>query len=88
MTEEVPSDVHAVLTQLLRASQTAVRADDLATVDQAIETVETVSTNKLPAGDRRARLLHGCTEVRSTLDERDCEATMAYLAAMERRLHV
>lgn len=81
--DEVPSDAAAVLGQLLHEAREGCRewaeADTLA----ALDTVESVARNKLPEGDRRARLLHGCERVRATVGD-DPATAMEYLRAMER----
>ena len=47
-------------------------------------TAGTVAANKLPAGDRRDRLRHGCAAAIEALP--DGELAAAYVEAMERRL--
>jgi hypothetical protein len=82
----LPSDVHAVLTQLAEAGEAAVDSAEFDTVRQTVATAETVSRNKLPECDLRAQLLHGCEQVHTALDN-DCpDAAAEYLRAMERRL--
>lgn len=80
---EIPADAASVLRQLLREAREGCRewaeADTLA----ALDTVERVARNKLPEGDTRARLLHGCTRVRETVSD-DPTTAMEYLRAMER----
>ena len=89
MPEDVPSDVQSVLTQLFEETETAIRADDFDTARQTIETATTVSRNKLPEGDLRAWLLHGCGEVLAaiTLENGvESDVAVAYVQAMVRRL--
>ena len=42
--------------------------DEVQTIQSAIETVETVSTNKLPAGLLQTRLQHGCKRVQAAIE--------------------
>lgn len=83
MGEDVPADVRSVLTQLLEATRTRLHEWDDEQARTTLATIETVATNKLPEGDRRARLLHGCERVRATLDD-DPTTAIEYLRAMER----
>jgi hypothetical protein len=83
MADEVPSDVRAVLSQLLTEGRTASADGDLDTVADVVDTVQRVATNKLPEGDLRARLLHGCTLLGDELDDDpDTDALVAYFRAM------
>jgi phytoene dehydrogenase-like protein len=87
--DDVPSDVHAVLTQLFAEGESAALSGEYETARQTVETAETVCRNKLSEGDLRARLLHGCGRVRAALDSADdidADAAAAYLRAMDRRL--
>ena len=68
MTVDLPPDVRAVLGQLFAEARDALTADDRETATEAVETAETVATNKLPEGAFRGRLLHGCGRVRELLD--------------------
>jgi hypothetical protein len=88
VTGDLPPDVRTVLGQLLRAGRDALSDDDVTTAREVSSTVRTVARNKLPAGPRRSRLLHGCDRVETLLDGEDVDTTTAsaYLAAMERRL--
>lgn len=89
MPEEVPPDVHAVLTQLFTEGQTALADSDAQTARDIVTTVEEVVTNKLSEGPLRARLLHGCERSLAALDATDDvehEVAAGYLRAMERRL--
>lgn len=86
MSDPLPPDVRAVLKQLFAEARTALAAGDVAVARSAVESAETVVANKLPAGDRRERLRHGCRRVRGTIEEPGTDAAEAYLAAMERRL--
>ena len=90
MADDPPADVLAVLTQLLAETRTALAEGDRETARETVSSAETVASNKLPGGERRDALLHGCGRVRSLLDpdDGDVEADVAteYVAAMERRL--
>ena len=86
---DVPSDVRAVLTQLFEEGVTAVEAGDYGTARQVTETARTVCRTKLPVGQRRSRLLHGCDRVLASLgraDGVDADTSAEYLRAMARRL--
>lgn len=67
MSEDLPPDVRAVLTQLFAEGRDALAADDRDTAIQTVTTAETVVTNKLPEGAFRDRLLHGCERVHRLL---------------------
>ncbi|EMA23980.1 MULTISPECIES: hypothetical protein [Haloarcula] len=86
MPRDLPSDVHAVLTQLAEEGETAIIAAEYHTARQTVATAETVSRNKLPECDLRSRLLHGCEQVRTALDSDHPDAAAEYLRAMNRRL--
>jgi hypothetical protein len=80
---DLPTDVEDTLTQLLAEGAASARRHDPDEVSAVIDTVSTVATNKLPAGDLRDRLLHGCATVdRLAADEPLVAAE--YLDAMER----
>lgn len=89
MSGDLPSDVHAVLTQLLDETETAVTTGALGTARLTITTAETVCRNKLPEGDLRSQMLHGCGRVTVALeptDGVDTEMAAEYCRAMSRRL--
>jgi len=87
--DELPSDVRAVLTQLFEEGETAIRSAEFETARQTVGTAETVCRNKLPEGDLRSQLLHGCDRVAVALDStegRNPDTAAEYLRAMGRRL--
>jgi len=89
VSDDVPSDVHAVLTQLFEETETAIRAEEYETARQTIETATTVSRNKLPESDLRAQLLHGCAEVTAEIGAEDgvkYAVAVEYVRAMVERL--
>ena len=89
MSDDVPSDVQSVLTQLFDEGETAIVQGEYETARQTVRTARTVSRNKLPDGDLRTQLLHGCDQVTDLLTPADgIESDIAaeYLRAMERRL--
>jgi len=90
VTEDIPADVRDTLAQLLDECATALDERDLATARDTIDTAQTVATNKLPDGDLRDELLHGCGRVATLIDadddEDDTDAAGEYVAAMARRL--
>lgn len=89
MSEDVPPDVSATLAQLFEEGQQALEDDDRETCRQTVESAERVVTNKLPEGELRGQLLHGCERVRHLLDpetDEDPEVAIEFLTAMQRRL--
>jgi hypothetical protein len=86
VTDDPPTDVVTVLGQLLAATRTALAEGDQTTARETITSAETVATNKLPAGDRRAVLVHGCERILDLLKEDERDVAAAYISAMERRL--
>ncbi|NLV05408.1 hypothetical protein GOC83_04575 [Haloarcula rubripromontorii] len=86
MSSDLPSDVHAVLTQLAEEGETAITAAEFDTARQTVATAETVSRNKLPECELRSQLLHGCEQVSAALDTNAHDAAAEYLRAMNRRL--
>lgn len=82
---DLPSDVEATLSQLLSEAATAARSRDRETLDAVMESVETVTTNKVPAGDLKARLRHGCRRVERLAADEPLVAA-AYCDAMRRRV--
>ncbi len=82
MPDDVPADARAVVSQLLAETRERLGEWDDEQARTTLATIETVSANKLPEGDRRERLLHGCERVEATLAENP-ETAMAYLRAME-----
>lgn len=90
MSDDLPSDVVTVLSQLLARTRTALAEGDHATARETITSAETVATNKVPAGERREALLHGCDRVLALIDgdedENESDVAAEYVSAMERRL--
>ena len=86
MPDDLPSDVRAVLTQLVEEGKAAVVSSEFDTARQTVSTAETVSRNKLPESELRAQLLHGCERVSAALDDDRPDAAAEYLRAMARRL--
>lgn len=88
MSADPPADVEAVLSQLLDEAQDANADDDTETIADVVDTARQVTTNKLPEGDLRAYLRHGCEQIQVQLDsdDPDTEAVAGYLQAMEQRL--
>lgn len=79
--DEVPHDVRASLDQLLAAARTAAVEGDDETARAALDTAETVATNKLPAGERRDRIRWGCAAALDALPNGDLAAAYAAAAA-------
>ncbi|WP_380675131.1 hypothetical protein [Salinigranum sp. GCM10025319] len=80
---DLPADVEATLAQLLAEAAGAARRRDIEEVTAVVDTVETVSRNKVPAGDLRERLEHGCATVDRLVADEPLVAA-EYLDAMER----
>jgi hypothetical protein len=84
---DVPVDVEDALTQLLAEAAAAARRRDVDDVTAIVDTVETVTRNKVPAGFVRERLLYGCRRVERLADDEPLVAA-EYLEAMERLVEV
>ncbi|WP_277553091.1 hypothetical protein [Halobaculum limi] len=83
--DDLPADVNAALTQLIEGARTAIREGDTDDALDAVDTAATVAANKLPPGDRRETILHGCARV-TDLAADDPPVAAEYLDAMRRRL--
>lgn len=91
MAEDLPTDVVTVLSQLFAEGQRALDGDDPATARESVTSARAVVRNKLPDGEFKRELRHGCERTLELLDAAeddpaDYEAAAEYLAAMERRL--
>ncbi|GAB7095725.1 hypothetical protein JCM30237_28790 [Halolamina litorea] len=87
--DDLPSDVHAVLGQLLAEAQVAIGERDHEAARTAVDSVDEVASNKLPESEQRRRLQHGCERVRALLEDGDNDdyaAAAAYLSSMQRRV--
>jgi hypothetical protein len=82
---DLPADVEATLGQLLAEAAAAARRREVDEVTAIVDTVETVVRTKVPAGDLRERLEHGCTTVERLVADEPLVAA-EYLNAMERRV--
>jgi hypothetical protein len=80
---DLPADVEATLTQLLAEAAADARLRDVEAVVAIVDTVETVTRNKVPPGPVRERLLHGCRRVDRLVGDEPLVAA-EYLEAMER----
>jgi hypothetical protein len=85
---DVPEDVDAVLSQLLREARASFGDGDAETGVAAVTTAATVATNKLPESQLRAQIRHGCerAEAVAVTEDSDLQAAAEYVAAIERRL--
>lgn len=83
---DVPPDVETVLGQLFEEARTGFEADEIEAGRSAIDSADSVISNKLPEGDLRGQLRHGCTRVEELLDDGETAAAAEYVAAMERRI--
>jgi len=79
--DELPHDVRASLDQLLAAARAAAAEGDDETARAALDTAETVATNKLPAGERRDRVRWGCAAALDALPNGDLAAAYATTTA-------
>lgn len=92
MDDDIPADVEETLTQLLGECAAALEGNDVPTARETITSARSVATNKLPSGELRDHLLHGCDRVETLLDpeaedeEVEADAAEEYVAAMRRRL--
>jgi len=87
--DALPPDVYAVLDQLIDAADAAIEAGDDDTARSAIDSVATVTENKVPAGPQQAHLEHCCGTVTELLaDDETGNDVIAreYLRAMDERL--
>jgi hypothetical protein len=80
---DLPADVEATLAQLLAEAAGAARRRETEEVRAVVDTVGTVARNKVPAGDLRERLEHGCATVDRLVADEPLVAA-EYLDAMER----
>ena len=80
---DLPADVEAALTQLLAEAAAAARHRDVDDVVAIVDTVETVTRNKVPAGFVHERLRYGCRRVDRLVADEPLVAA-EYLEAMER----
>jgi len=79
--DDVPHDVRAALAQLLDRAARAAEAGDAETAAALLDTAGTVAANKLPDGDRRDRVRHGCRSAREALPDGALAAAYADAAA-------
>jgi hypothetical protein len=86
VTEDLPADVETVLAQLFSGGQDALERGEIETGRQIVGSAASVVRNKLPAGERKERLLFGCDRVRERLNDGETEVAGEYLAAMKREL--
>jgi hypothetical protein len=88
---EFSGDVMDVLGQLFEAAARALEGDagtEASRPDTArriLTSAETVATNKLPEGEFRDRLLHGCERALATLDA-DAPVAAEHCRAMAREV--
>ena len=80
---DLPADVETTLVQLLSEATEAAKARNLDEVSAIVDTVETVSRNKVPDDTLREQLVHGCTAVERLAADEPLVAA-GYLEAMER----
>ena len=90
---EFSGDVMDVLGQLFEAGARALDGDAAPdggsrtdTARQILTSAETVATNKLPEGEFRSRLRHGCDRALANLDTGDVAAAAEHCRAMAREV--
>lgn len=83
VSDELPPDVRATLTQLLESAAEDARTRDADSVRERLRRVETVTDTEIPAGSGKERLRHGVRQVRRTVETEPLVAA-EYLAAMRR----
>jgi hypothetical protein len=66
--DAIPADARVVLAQSFGEAERSLRSGDRETARALVATARAVSTNKVPAGERRTRLLDGCDRIVSILD--------------------
>jgi hypothetical protein len=84
--DAMPADARAVIVQLLSETEQAIETADTETASATLDTVQTVTTNKVPAGADRDLLLDGCQRVREALDSSEQALAVEYARSM--REHV
>ena len=86
MSEDLPSDVVAVITQLCAKTRQALADGDCETARATVDTIDRIATNKLPEGDHRQTVRHACARITDLLGEDpDINAATAYVDALEQR---
>lgn len=85
MTDDLPVDVRDTLAQLFEAAGEAARDGRAETAVAALESAATVVGNKLPPGELKRRLAHGCTRAIATVEAEPLVAA-EYCVAMRERL--
>ena len=85
MSEDLPSDVVAVITQLCEKTRQALSEGDCETARAAVDTIERVATNKLPEGEHRQTVRHACERIAAVLADDETDDALAYVEALERR---
>lgn len=64
---DLPADVRAVLSQVFEAVPTELGRGETTAALSLVETARTVTTNKVPPGDRRQLLLSGCDRLETVV---------------------
>jgi hypothetical protein len=86
VSEDLPSDVVEVITQLCTETKKALAEGDADTARATVDTMERVATNKLPEGDQRQTVRHACERTAALLTgDPDIDAATAYIEALGRR---
>jgi len=85
VSDDLPEDVSDTLVQLLSEAESSARTGNRSDVLPLLNTVEKVVTNKLPPGQTREQLLHGCDTVRPLLGHEPLVAA-EYLRSMCRTI--
>ncbi|MFB6169091.1 MAG: hypothetical protein ABEJ43_09630 [Haloferacaceae archaeon] len=85
MTEDLPVDVRDTLGQLFAEAGEAARDRRSETALAALSTAATVVENKVPEGDLKRQLAHGCERAQATAEDEPLVAA-EYCGAMRERL--
>lgn len=85
MSDDLPADIHATLGQLFEEAGAAARDRRPETTVAALDSAATVVENKVPDGDLKRVLAHGCERASATVEAEPLVAA-EYCAAMRELL--
>jgi hypothetical protein len=85
VSNDLPADVRATLAQLFAEAGEAARDGRTDVAVSALETAATVVENKVPEGELKRRLDHGCARAVATAESEPLVAA-EYCAAMRERV--
>ncbi|WP_340097661.1 hypothetical protein [Salinibaculum salinum] len=85
MSDDLPTDVVTVITQLCAETRRALTGGDHETACATTDTMRRVATNKLPEGHHRQTVRHACDRITALLDgDPEVAVAVAYVDALER----